>query len=208
MSVSGGITTNDNEVELTIAMSGGKEYKRIYNNVVGLAIDKFSMISSMVNKIISANATPEDIQFYVNQSRMLFRRAHVELLPGSGLFQNKYNMGVLDNYVCKLLETTNLKLIAQLLDLDSILYSVEEADPNGDIIIDFSVGPDLVAKSIAAIDESIEIASPITDELSAYLYSFNKNMQALIKVIVANKQVLLKLYDRILEAASKKLKKK
>ncbi|KAF1333743.1 hypothetical protein FI667_g2578, partial [Globisporangium splendens] len=197
-------------VELTIPISGGKSYKRVYNDVVKIAIDKFILISSTITQLLHGHRRrdgKEDIKFYIDQMELLFQRAHVELIPGDLPFHQKYNTWLLDGYVRMLLETTDIKLITQLLDLDAILYSLEEAgmEQGTHLTVDFELPKGLKPKNIQSIDPSAEIAVPMTDDLSAYLYSFNTNLKLLSVLVDTNNDVLLEIYKHIIEAASKRL---
>lgn len=207
MPIKGGVTSNKNFVELSISISGGQSYKRIYNDAVSVAINKFVIMSTTLSKILITRVTPKDITFYINQIKGLFQRAHVEFISGEMEFQQKYNMWLLDGYVRMLLETTDMKLIAQLLDLDSILYSIEEAKLGTDeydlIHTEFELPTNI--KTILDIDENTELCIPVTNELSAYLHSFNTNLMTLTSLIIANKQVLSDIYKEIINTANKHL---
>ena len=207
MSIKGGIASNPNGVELSISIGGGKSYKRVYNDVVSVAINKFVIISSSLSKILIAKTSARDVAFYISQVKLLLQRSHVEFIPGDLPFQNKYNMWLLDGYIRMLLEATDIKMITQLLDLDSILYSMEEASANqgSPQIIDFDVPNELKIKTIADLDENLDIAHPVGEELSAYLHSLNNNLTLLTSLIVANKSELLKIYKEIIHKASKYL---
>lgn len=203
MPITGGVVHTNASVELSITMAGGKSYKRVYNDVISIAINKFVLISASLTKILSAKASPSDINFYIEQMKLLLHRAHVELIPGDKQFQNKYNMWLLDGYLRMLLEAMDMKLIAQLLDLDSILYSLEEEERNrgAHVFIDFDI-----PRSIKTIPMTGDIAVPITDELSAYLHSFNRNILLLTSFIVSNKHNLALIYNIIIERAAKQLR--
>ena len=123
MTIKGGITTYENDVELSISIAGGKSYKRIYNDVVSVAINKFVVISTALAKILITQKNEKDIKFYTEQIKTLLHRSHVELIQGDLPFQQKYNMWLLDGYVRMILETSDMKRISQMLELDSILYS-------------------------------------------------------------------------------------
>ncbi len=203
MPIKGGIVSNAGDVEMTITLTGGRSYKRVYNDVVSLAIDKFTLISTFLDKIIVSKAQIDTI-FYVEQAKILLQRGHVELIQGTLPFHNKYNMWLLDGYVRMLLETHDMRLISQLLDLDSILYSIEEADAEY-TSIDFTIPSNIDVVALKDIDKSAEIAVPISDELSAYLHSFNHNLALLVKLITANKKSLNRIYKQIINAASTRL---
>lgn len=203
MSIKGGIVSNNNSVEMTISVQGGKPYKRIYNDVVSLAINKFILIGSFLGKLISSKS-PTDTKFYIEQTKQLLRRGHVELLNGDLSFHNKYNMWLLDGYLRMLLETCDIKLISQLLDLDSILYSIEQSHEEY-VEIDFEVPSSVKLISLKTIDPHTEIQTPISDDVSAYLHSFNSNMNLLIKFILANKVALDATYKSIIQQAKKRL---
>ncbi len=202
MPITGGIIHDKSCVEVSINIAGGKSYKRIYNDVINTAVNKFVLISGALNKIISTKPTANDISFYIEQTKLLLHRAHVELIPGNQQFQNKYNMWLLDGYLRMLLETTDMKLIAQLLDLDSILYSLEsvERDEGIHYLIDFDMPHNIKVNPL-----NDNIAAPIADELSAYLHSFNRNLLLLTTFIANNKDILSTIYKQIIKAASKRL---
>lgn len=207
MTIKGGVDTAGNDVELTINVTGGKSYKRIYNDVVSVAINKFVIISTTLSKILLTKTTPKDIKFYITQIQQLLERAHVELIPGDAAFQQKYNMWLLDGYIRMLLETTDLKLIAQLLHLDSILYSIEEASikDGTPIFIDFSVPKNIKLVTAMDIDSDTELATPVADELSGYLHSLNTNLMMLASVIISNKSALTEIHKHIITEATKYL---
>ncbi len=207
MTIKGGIVSNDNSVELSITINGGKTYKRIFNDIVSVAIDKFVIISTSLCKILLSKPTSQDVNFYIKQIKLLFQRAHVELIPGDLSYQQKYNMWLLDGYIRMLLESNDMKLIAQLLHLDSILYSIEEAgtNQNAPLYIDFDVPSDLNIITVMDIDSDTEISTPVADELSAYLHSINRNLMILTSLIIANKDNLKSIHNHIIKIASKYL---
>lgn len=203
----GGSPTNQsNTVELNISISGGKSYKRLYPDVVNAAINKFVVINSMLSEILTAKASQMNIDFYVEQSKLLMRRAHVELIPGNNSFQNKYNMWLLDGYIRMILETADIKLIAQLLDLDSILYSMTECEEYFGVntIIDFDIPDDIHALVTKPTDT---ISCPIADDFTSYLYSFRSNMKLLSQMITENTKALNALYKQIIHAVSTRFEK-
>jgi len=204
MLISGGVTSTDSEIELRINVTGGKSYKRIYNDVVANAINKFVLISDSLHKILTVNATAQDIAFYVEQLKLLLQRAHVELIPGDRPFQNKYNLWLLDGYIRMLVETTDMKLIAQLLDIDAILYSLEEASIAQDnhTFIDFNIPPDVKPKELK---KTFEVAIPITNEARAYLNSLDSNLKILREFIIINKEAFVEIHRNIISIASKYL---
>jgi hypothetical protein len=162
------------------------------------------LISSTLDKILSVKSSPSDISFYIEQMKLLLHRAHAELIPGNQAFQNKYNLWLLDGYLRMLLETLDMKLIAQLLDLDSILYSLEDAErENGAIGINAFIDFD-IPNEVNPVRFSDDITYPITDELSAYLHSFNKNLLLLARFISKNKDGFGSIYKRIINTAAKR----
>lgn len=207
MSIKGGITSTDNEVEVSFAKSGGANYKRVYNDVVSVAINKFNLISTTLSKLLISKMSKSDVKFYIDQIKILLLRSHVELIPGELPFHDKYNMWLLDGYVRMLLETTDLKLISQLLDIDSILYSIEEERLNQNICeyIDFQLPTKIKIKTLLQVDRNAEICSPVADELSAYIHSLNNNLILLNRIIEANKESFFLIYKSIIATASKYL---
>jgi hypothetical protein len=205
--IRGGIVSTGNDVELTISISGGKNYKRVYNDIVSVALDKFVLISTTLHKLLMSKSSPSNVKFYVEQIEHLLQRAHVELIPGTLPFHQKYNMWLLDGYVRMLLETTDMKLITQLLDLDSILYSIEEAGikQGNPTFLSFTIPKSIKVLAIDEIDASLEVATPVADELSAYLHSLDHNMMLLVKLIEHNRHCLVEIHKNIITMASKLL---
>lgn len=205
--IRGGIVSTDNQVELNISMKGGGSYKKVYNDVVSVAINKFVVISETLNKIFITKTNDRDVKFFTNQVKRLLQGAHVEFIHGDMPFQVKYNMWLLDGYVRMLLENTDMKLIAQLLSLDSIIYSVEDESRSQGIhsTIDFSIPSGLKVKTIYDIDSKAKLSIPLTDELNDYLQSLNTNLILLSKLIVENRDALMVIYNKIVKTASNKL---
>lgn len=205
--IRGGIVSTNNQVELNISMKGGGSYKKVYNDVVSVAINKFVVISETLNKIFITKTNDRDVKFFTNQVKRLLQGAHVEFIQGDMPFQIKYNMWLLDGYVRMLLENTDMKLIAQLLSLDSIIYSVEHESRSQGIhsTIDFSIPSGLKVKTIYDIDSKAKLSIPLTDELNDYLQSLNTNLILLSKLIVENRDALMTIYNKIVKTASNKL---
>lgn len=206
--VRGGIKISTESVELSLFIRGGKPATLVYNDVVTAAIDKFSLISSMLSKLLSDDPSPSDIGFFINQVDHLLYRAHVELIPGKHPFQQKYNLRLLDAYVCMLLETTDIKLISELLFLDSILYTIEEvsAKDGYPLTLDFDIPSKLQVRTLADLVPDTTISFSKTDESNAYLHSLNTSINHLNTVIVANKQVLHEIYKIICNVAAQYMK--
>lgn len=205
--IKGGVVSTNNQVELNISVKGGNSYRKVYNDVVSVSINKFIVISNTMSKILITNTSDRDVKFYINQVKRLLERANVEFISGDLPFQLKYNMWLLDGYVRMLLENTDIKLIAQLLSLDSIIYSVEEECKSQGLYsyIDFDVPSNLKIKSISDIDSKSKIATPPKDDLLDYLHSLNHNILLLSKLIIENKTGLTVIYNQIVKAASAKL---
>ncbi len=206
MSIRGGVFTRDNTTELSFSIEGGKQYKRIYSNVVDAAINKFVVISKALNDIISANSTEVDKVFFINQVKILLNRAHVEMIQGSAPFQQKYNMWLLDGYIRMILETTDMYLITQLLDLDSILYSIEyESIQQGNHIqIDFEI-PNNIKVHHLSVDHIKKYKHPIDDDLNTYVNSLNENLQLLSEFVQLNRSCFEDIHGCIIKVASKYL---
>lgn len=205
MYIQGGITSYENEVEMSFVVSGGLNYKRVYNDVVSVSIDKFNLVNTTLSKLLTDEMSDMDSSFYIDQIKILLQRCHVELIPGDLIFHHKYNMWLLDGYIKMLLETTDLKRIVQLLDIDSILYSIEEERFNQNIYthIDFKVSEKINPKTLFDIDPKLKIKSPTVDELHAYIHSLNHNLLLLNKVIDANREAFFIIYKDIIATASK-----
>lgn len=203
--IQGGLVSGGNAVELSISITGGKRYKRVYNDIVNVAINKFDIIASTLSKLLISKNSTSDINFYVEQMSQLLQRAHVELISGEMPFHRKYNMWLLDGYIRMLLETTDLKMIAQLLDIDSILYSIEEAgfDQGSPLLLNFQIPKSLKPKTLS----DVEITTPVAAELSAYIHSLDHNMKLFVELIKANRAELVKIHQTIIDTAAKYLKK-
>lgn len=198
--IRGGIKVDGNSVKVSIEIRGGRVIKRVYTDIVSVAIEKFTLISSMLNKLHTAD---DDIQFYIDQIEYLLSRAHVELVPGKHPFQHKYNMWLLDGYVHMLLQTTDIKLISQLLNIDSLLYTIEEATGNEGhpLALDFVVPRTLKVRPLNEVAPSSKIALPVADDLGAYMQALYHNIDLLNTLIVANKPALEEIYRTICEVA-------
>lgn len=206
--VRGGIAITNNYAELTLT-SGGKDITRVYDDTVSTAVNKFALISATLNDLLKEGASTSDIDFYIDQVEHLLHRAHVELIPGRRSFQQRYNIWLLDGYVRMLLETADIKRIAQLLYIDSMLYAIEEASAReGDTLrIDFVMPSKVRVVTLNDISPSspISISKPANDELCTGLRSLNKNIQLLSKLIVANKPALDAIFRSICKTACKHL---
>jgi hypothetical protein len=205
--IKGGITNSQEGVTLTLPMRGGKTYNRAYSNdVVTIAIDKFVILSSMLMKSVKKRTKDDDIKFFITQVKYLLHRAPLELLPINTPFQIKYNLCILDGYIRMVLESNDIKLISQLLDLDTILFSLESASRDIDepLFIDFDVDNVKFIK-ITDIEEESDISSPINEDVSSYVHSLVHNLIVLSSVIIANKKNLQQVYKNILTLASKHL---
>lgn len=201
--IKGGVMVNDRTVGVSISIAGGASYKRVYVDVVAAAINKFVIISSTLRRVIRESNSDQDRRFYMDQIQQLLRRAHVEVIHGTAPFQDKYNFWLLDGYVRMLLETHDLKLIAQLLNIDAMLYSVEEAFLTNGVptLLDFTV-PDSIK---AQVDQTIEIAVPKNNTTDAYIESLDKNVELLAAFIQSNKASLDSIHAIIVETTSKYL---
>lgn len=199
MVVTGGVATFGNSVELTISIKGGNSYKKNYHDVVNTAINKFNIFSSTLNKMFTTELSETDKQFFVNQTKRLFQRAHVEFLTGELPFHQIYNMWLLDGYIKMLLETNDIKLIAQLLNLDLILYSVEESKQidNNPAAIDFDAPKNLKMTKLPNAETNKIKKLEHKDDLTQYIYDVNDNLQLLMQLINLNKDSLAKVYEEI-----------
>lgn len=205
--IKGGINKSPEGVSLTLPTRGGSTYKRAYSNdVVSISIDKFVILSSMLMKLVMKRTKDDDITFFIKQVKYLLFRAPLELLPDNTPFQIKYNLCILDGYIRMLLESNDIKLIAQLLDIDAILFSVENAarDVDQNLIIDFDTS-DIKFIKPTDIDSETDISSPINEDISSYIHSLSHNLMVLSSVIISNKKNLHQVYTNILKAANKHL---
>lgn len=110
-------------------------------------------------------------------------------------------MWLLDGYVRMLLETSNMKLIAQILELDSILYSLEDASSYQGVpaFINFDVPGDL---TVVDTDLKESISSPTDNDLPSSVNSLNNNLKILTNLIVSNKNALTRIHEAIVSTAS------
>lgn len=196
MSISGGLNTRGDQTTLTFAIKGGKTCTKVYNDTVSTAIHRFVIISSMLSKMITTK--PNDIPFYISQLVELFKYSHIECLPGNAEYQLHYNAWLIDGYIRMLLESNDLSMIIELLNLNSILRTIEIASKHT-IDIEYDVAPINVKKCKGKIEK------PIDDTLGSYLHCINKNLQLLEKHIVDNKEALNEAYKAILEVAKRHL---
>jgi hypothetical protein len=195
MPIKGGIISSDNQVELSINIKGGRSYKRIYTEEVTLAINRFSTM-------ISSIAKESNDKFCIDQAKILMEWAHIEIIEGEQPFQYQYNAWLIDGYVRMLLQSADLKMIAELLHLDSMIYAIEEASAKQDehIMIEFSI-PKML--SITKPNNNIKISMPSSNDLKAYTTSIKSNLSILDKFIKENKEALIEIHKTIINTASK-----
>jgi hypothetical protein len=196
MSISGGLNSKGDQTTLTFAIKGGKTCTKVYNDTVSTAIHRFVIISSTLSKMITTK--PNDINFYISQLIELFKYSHIECLPGTAEYQIHYNAWLIDGYIRMILESNDLSIIVELLDLNSILRTIEIASKY-DIDIEYDVAPIKVKKCKQAIQKSTD------DTLKSYLQSINKNIKLLEDYILDNKSSLDDAYKAILKVAKKHL---
>lgn len=196
MSISGGLNSKGDQTTLTFAIKGGKTCTKVYNDTVSTAIHRFIIISTMLSKMISTK--PNDIKFYITQLIELFKYSHIECLPGTAEYQIHYNAWLIDGYIRMLLESNNLSMIVELLDMNSILRTIEIASKY-DIDIEYDVAPIKVNRCKDKIDK------PLDDTLGSFLHSINNNIKLLGQHILNNKNALDDAYKAILEVAKKHL---
>ncbi len=197
MTIKGGISIDRNDIEISFTIGGGRQYKRIYNDAVELAINNFAMISESLTELKRSN-----IEIYMRQINILFQYAHVETLNGNNIFQINYNLWLINGYIKMLLQSKDMKLIAQLLNLDNILYSVEEAAAidDQDVDIDYKL-----PSNIKLDTKKIKISTPKNESIDELFKSLNENIKALTKFITLNKPAIKKIYKTIVKTASKNL---
>jgi hypothetical protein len=204
MVIKGGVSTFDKTVQLSISINGGKPYKKNFNDIVTTSMNKFSVLCSMLDKVLNTGCTERDINFYMNQIQRLFQRAHVQFIPGEKKFHHIYNMWLLDGYIKMLLETADIKLIAPLLNLDLIIFSIEESKrmDKSPIIIDFEVPSNIKVKKVK-LEGSPSQKLLQNDDIDTYLHNVNSNLQLLNKFIHLNKEAFSQIYDEINKTAAK-----
>lgn len=203
--IKGGITTHDDHnVELTIAIGGGKSCRKSYNDVVNTAIDRFIVVGSAIVKTLK-DVSSEDHYFCVEQLKRLFEHAHVEFIRGNHPFQKKYNMWMIDGYIRMLLQTADLKLVAELLEIDRILYSIEEISrfEGEPLEIDFQVPTNLKVIHVANIPARSELGGG--DELCDSLRSIGLSLPLLLEMLESNRANLAKIYDIVVKTAAEHL---
>ncbi len=197
MPIKGGISIDGGEVSITLSINGGRKYKRVYTDAAKSAVDKFKTMAELI-----INSKHKDTKIYVNQLKSLFQYAHVELLEGDNTFQVNYNLWLLNGYVKMLLQSLDIKLISQLLNLDGILYSVEEAGVFDGEYID----TDFKLPKMSNINKNgIKISMPTHGSVDAMILSLDKNIITLIKFMEKNTDTLKRVYDEIVKQASKQL---
>lgn len=196
MSISGGLNSKGDQTTLIFAIKGGKTCTKVYNDTVSTAIHRFVIISSILSKMITTK--PNDIKFYISQLIELFKYSHIECLPGTAEYQVHYNAWLIDGYIRMLLESNNLSMIVELLDMNSILRTIEIASKY-DIDIEYDVAPIKVKKCKDNIEK------PIDDTLGSYLHSINTNIKLLEQHILNNKEALNEAYKAILDVAKNHL---
>ncbi len=184
----------ENDVQLSLTIAGGRPYKRIYNDTVAAAIQQFCMMEGAI-----ADAPTQEAR--MRQLGILFQHAHVELLSGDNLFQTNYNLWLLNGYVRMLLQTKDLKMVAQMLNLDSILYSVEEAARFDEQRVD----TDFKMPKIRTDGKKLKVAMPDRDTQDALTKALITNLHTLAGFIQTSEDRLKKIYDAIVRQASQHL---
>ncbi len=198
----GGVIRRNGKTEMTLFMSGGKSYKRVFHEEVESAIERFSVVEEELSKILGNQSLDKDEKFFVTQLQELLKHAHVQLVPGKMPYQVKHNMSMLDKYVRMLFAggSLNLKLVVQLLNIDSILYYIEEAKKNN-VCIQFQVPRNLTIR----VNEK-DLMKPQKEETQEYIRSLVKNLHLLVKALKANKQTINEIHDVIIKAAKKQFR--
>lgn len=198
MTIKGGIVVDGNSVEVKILVKGGKSYVKVYDEEVATAINKFDTISTMINKLFIEEKGSSEYKFYIDQLMQLFHKANIEFLNGDMEFQLKYNSWLLDGYIRMLVETADMKLIIQMLGLDSILYSIEEADAYAGTskCIEFDVPPS--TKKIQSNAKS-KLSLPANDSIEAYLHASIHNLGSLRQIIKNNESTINTVYKHIVK---------
>lgn len=197
MTIKGGVNINNNEIVLSLTIDGGRPYNRVYNDVVSSAINAFE-----------SNSQSLDINYkdpiYIRQLKYMFQYAHVDIISGTSDFQLNYNIWMLYSYVRMLLSSHDMKLISQLLNLDSILYSVEEAG----VMNNHKVNTDFTLPSRLIIDTSkIHISTAKSNSVKDVSKSLNANIHELITFIKRNEDAFKQIHMAIVKQASKHLSK-
>lgn len=203
MSIKGGIDVTKKEIIVTLPIDGGSgSYKKVYNDVVKMAINKFMVISTTLSSLLNSNCSETNLVFYVNQIKSLLKYAHVEFIDGNQMFQHKYNIWLLDGYIRMILETNDVLLITQLLNLDSLLRSIEQikSDDNTNLTIDFKIPSNIKLKPL---NKSEKIEIPSNNDLKSCLLSLNNNIALLSKLINLNQDKFEEIYKKIIKTASK-----
>jgi hypothetical protein len=196
MTIKGGLNKSDNAVHISFSIAGGRTYTRAFNDTVSSELANFEMIADTLD-----NIDKHDTQLYLRQLRVLFQHAHVDILAGDSVFQTNYNIWMIDRYVRMLLQSKDMKLIAELLNLDGILYSVYQAGTLDDQYID--VGFKMPKLDIQA--KKINIVAAKADTPNAIIEALNANIKSLISFMHANKKALTKIYSAIVDTAKSHL---
>ncbi len=196
MTIKGGLSKSNNAVHVSFSIAGGRTYTRTFNDTVSSELANFEMIADTLD-----NINRHDTQLYLRQLRVLFQHAHVDILAGDNVFQTNYNIWMIDRYVRMLLQSKDMKLMAELLNLDGILYSVYQAGTLDDQYID--VGFRMPKLDIQA--KKINIAASKSDTPSAIIEALNVNIKSLISFMRANKKALTKIHSAIVDTAKSHL---
>ncbi len=111
--ISGGITSHSDRVHVNICIDGGTNHTRAYPNTISSAIDRLEIINRAIQSI-SLDAITNDA-FLVKELIHLFQEAHIDILPGSGLYQQIHNAQVLIAYLqINILEFSNQEALLLL----------------------------------------------------------------------------------------------
>jgi hypothetical protein len=193
--IKGGITKDTHSIILTLPTKAGGSFNKVYDSSVDDAIRKFTTINKAIEII-------DDDNFYITQIRLLMKKAHVEFINGNNNFQKNYDLWLIDGYVRMLLESMDMKLIVQLLGLDSIIYNVEHVarSEGNDGIIDFDI------PNLKIVEHHKKIYIPEShDNIKNYITSIKHNMNILCMFINDNKQNIEIIYNKIIKDTAKYL---
>lgn len=211
--VCGGVNQNEQgDVLIHFEVAGGQPYTRVFPNAVDDAISRFSVITSTLVRLIcpepakgqpqvmSPTLSKTDLGFFAMQVMLLLEHAPVEFVPGGNEFQNAYNLKLATQFLQTILTPPmRVRAIAELLSLDSMLYSLGRVDHGQENVLEFDLPVELEYGHSMAV-----VAPPVAAEgvgLKDYALAVVRNLELLSNTIKANMPVFKAVYGVIVDKA-------
>lgn len=193
MTIKGGLKRSKKIIELTLSRRGGHQYTRVFDDTVQASIDRFDTDSSLLLKITNHDT-------FMHRLMDILKYAHIDMIHGEGVFQRNIMIWTIHNYLRMLLDDKDMKSIAQLLNLDEMLYSMELSAElcNEHIDTDFDVPNKLkITNDTKSVNDC--------DSIDEMVKSIKTNLKQLNAFIKSNIDTFKKIHRCITKAAANQL---